>query len=788
MAKKESHIKSIDIKSYLNTDRVEVSNIAGLCTDIMKIYGANINLARVFPEVHDGLKLVERRILFAMYTISKAYKKMSKVHTITGDVMKIHPHGDASVYETLVRMAQPWNMLIPYIEGQGNFGTISGDEAAAARYIEARLSDYAIDCFFTDWDPDLVLMEETYNRDLKEPVYLPTKYPNCLLSYSDGLGFGPATHIATFNFQEVIQATIALIKDPKYKPYLVPDITTGCLIVDEGKFGDICETGRGTFKMRAEIEKNEEKKCLVIKSIPFQVSLLSIKEKIKELVENKIINGFKAMKDYSATKIHLELYFRNEVDLDNIISILYTKTRLQDTYPVQMKMVDDFAVVDFNVRSALLRWIDIRFQFKRKKFIKKLVSLEERNHILNVLIMILDGTNGEKTIKIIKSSDREQIVEKLVKAYNITTLQAREISNMRLNAFSKTALAEYKKELKENIDMIKTYTKVIRSRTAIDDLIIKELEDGIKKYSAPRRSKVVKAVKEYKYTDYDAKLIFTKHGYVKKLKDGVKRIGNLPETDEPVDVLTVNNREEIVIFDKRGSVHTIEVGAITQDDLTTIGTQLSLYCTTNGSPVSIFRRNDINPETAFLFVTKKGIIKKTTADNFAFKNSIISITIKPDDELVEVIAIDKDIDIVGYTDRGYGLRFNSGEVPFSKRMAVGVIGLPMIEDDFVVGVQEIHKSDKSLFICTSKGYVKKCSLEVFNTKKRNSLPESLIPIKPKDHVISMIAVNDKDQIVVITMKQSYTINMNELPAELKFKEGTKLIPLNHGDMIVKVHK
>ena len=421
-AKKEkSHLKGIDERVYLDDSRIERANIADLNTENMKLYGANINLARVFPEIHDGLKLVERRILFAMYYISKAIKKKKKVLTLTGDVMQIHAHGDASVYGTMVRIAQPWNMVIPYITGQGNFGNISGEEAAASRYLEAQLSEYAIDCFFSDFDPDIILMQETYNRDMKEPVHLPSKYPNCLLSSADGLGFGPATHIPTFNFEEVIQATIQLIKNPKYRPYLIPDITTGCLIIDEGKFQEICDTGRGTFKMRAEIVKDEKDKCIIIKSIPFQVSLPSVKEKIAELIENKVINGFKQMKDYSASKIHLEMYFRPEVDLDNIISILYTKTRLQETYPVQMKMVDDFSVEDFNVKSALLRWIDIRFQFKRKAFINQLVKLEERNHILKVLIMILDGKNGEKTLSIIKSSTKEEIIEKLVKTYKITT-------------------------------------------------------------------------------------------------------------------------------------------------------------------------------------------------------------------------------------------------------------------------------------------------------------------------------------------------------------------------------
>lgn len=790
MAKKKekNHLKGIDEEVYMDDTRIERANIADLNTENMKLYGANINLARVFPEIHDGLKLVERRILFAMYYISKAIKKKKKVLTLTGDVMQIHAHGDASVYGTMVRIAQPWNMVIPYITGQGNFGNISGEEAAASRYLEAQLSEYALDCFFSDFNPDIILMQETYNRDMKEPVHLPSKYPNCLLSSADGLGFGPATHIPTFNLEEVIQATIQLIKNPKYKPYLIPDITTGCLIIDEGKFEEICETGRGTFKMRAEIEKDEDEKCIIIKSIPFQVSLPSVKEKIAELIENKVINGFKQMKDYSASRIHLEIYFRPEVDLENIINILYTKTRLQETYPVQIKMVDDFSVEDFSVKSALLRWIDIRYQFKRKLFINQLVKLEERNHILKVLIMILDGKNGEKTLNIIKSSTKEEIINRLVETYKITTLQAKEISNMRLNAFNKTALAEYKAELKENIKEIEDLSERISNPKKINNIIIKELEEGIKKYASPRKSRIIKVGKEYKYSDYETKLIFTKNGYVKKLKDGFKQIGNLGETDEPVDVKVINNRDEVVIFDKRGSVHTFEVGLISQDDITTIGTPLSTYVNINGTPVSVFKRSEITDNTEFIFITKNGIIKKTSADNFAFKNSIISITLKNDDELVSVIAIKKNIDVIAYSKYGFGLRFNTKEIPSSKRMAIGVIAFPLAENDEIVGVKEIHKDDKYLFIVTEKGFVKKCTLEVLESKKRRSEPVSIIPIKVKDAVNTILNCKDGDIVKVITKKNIYNININDLPVSLKYNEGTKAIPVKQSDVIIKVHK
>ena len=790
-----------DEKDYLKSDRIEEANIADINQKGMILYGANINLARVFPEIHDGLKPVERRILYIMYAIMKLakiehrkdkdvyHKEVVKVRTITGRVMEIHPHGDSSVYEALVRMAQPWNMLMPYIDGTGNFGTIAGDPPAADRYIECTLSDYAIDCFFSDWDPEVVLMEDTYNPKLREPVYLPTKYPNCLLSYSDGLGFGSATHIPTFNLEEVLQATIALIKDPNYEPNIIPDITTGCLIVDEGKFPEICKTGRGTFKMRSQIIKDDAKKCLIIKSVPFQVSLLATKLKIKELIDSEVITGFKEMRDYSGDIVHMELYFRPEVDLDSIISTLYNRTDMQKTYPVQIKMIDDFAAVDFSVKSALLRWISIRFQFKRKMFINELVHTEQTNHELEVLILVTDGKNSDTTIRIIKSSNnKDEAVDKLVKKYGISSLQAKTIVNMRLSQLTKDACKMYRDMLKENIKHIEELKETITSPKIINKIIIKELQDGIKKYAYPRRSMVVKAVKEYKYSDYGTMLIFTKNGYVKKLKDGVKKIGTLGETDEPIDIKSIENRDQIIMFDKRGSVHTLDVGAIGPDDLTTIGTPLSTYVNIAGAPISIFRRSDIKDDTALVFITKNGIIKKTLAENFAFRNSILGITLKPDDELVNVIAINKDIDIVIYTKYGVALRFNTSEIPLTKRMAIGVIAVDLATNDYIVGSKEISKGDKYLLIVTKNGMVKKCELDLLVSKKRRSEPATIMPMTAKDEIHTVLNCKDGDVIHIITAKEHYDVYVNDIESKLKYQAGDKLIPLKRGNVLVKVIK
>lgn len=779
-----------NVKVYEEDKNIETANIANLNITNMKIYGANINLARVFPEIHDGLKLVERRILYTMYTASDAVKYNVKSVSIIGDTMKIHPHGDASIYETMVRISQPWNMVIPYIRGKGNFGTVLGEDAAAHRYTEARLSDYAIDCFFSDWDPEIVTMIDSYDHKKKEPVYLPTKYPNCLLSSADGMGFGSATHVPTFNLEEILQTTIKLIKNPNAEIILYPDITTGCNIIDSGNFKELCETGKSNFKMRGEIEKDEHDHCLIIKSVPFQVSLQKVKEKFRTLVEEKIINGFKAMKEDIIEKqyLRLVLYFRPEVDLDNVISILYAKADLQATYPAQMKLVDNFKIRDFSVRSALLRWIDIRMEFKERKFTKRMIDLEARDYILSVLIKMLSGKNAEETIELIRHSTKDEVIKAIMKKYSISSLQAREIANMKLSAFSKTAKEEYLKEYPENEDLIKKYNQILDDPKNIADLIIKELEDGIKKYSAPRRSKVIKMVKDYKYSGNEVVLIFTKNGYVKKLDAELKQIGNLGDMDTPIDAKKINNRDEVVIFDKRGSIHTFEVGQIKADTLNSIGSPLSTYINITGMPVAIFNKKDLKDDMSFIFVTKHGIIKKTGADNFAFKNSLLSITLKPDDELVSVIAVSKDIDILVYSKYGFGTRFNTKEIPDTKRMAIGVIGFPLAENDKVIGVQELAKHDDYIFLLTEKGYGKKCSLEVLASKKRRSEPVSLINLKEHDKVLAIINCNNKDYIHVVLKNNIYDIPMKEIKESMKFGIGDKLIPVKRGDTIVKIYK
>lgn len=782
--------KNFDINVYTNDYRIEKLEIGKHNTEKMKLYGANVNLARTIPDIRDGLKPVERRVIYSMYEFSRAIDKYKKVQTIIGETMNIHPHGDASIYSVIVRLAQPWQNLITAIDGRGNFGNINGDSAAAARYIEAKLSKYSLDCFYSDYNPRIMEMKPTYQSEIVEPEYFVTKYPNMLMSISTGMGFGIATGIPTYNLEEILQSTITLIKDPSTKLSLIPDMPTGCLIVDEDKFEEISETGRGVFKMRGEIEIDEDKHMILVSSIPFQSSLLRVKEKISELVENKTLTGFKEIRDYTGEDIHLELYFKHDVDLQHVVSVLYAKTDLQNSFSVQLKMINNYEVKDYSVHTALLEWIDIRRTFKKKYYINRLVEAEEEKHFLEILLFILNKDNAENTIKIIKKSSTSEIVHKLVKAYGISSLQAKKIAEMKMKAFSKDAYEGYKEKAKKIPKEIEEYKSIIQSNKLIDKIIIHELEEGIKKYHAPRRSRVIRIDEESEYKNTDHILIFTKNGYVKKLFDFVTNVGDIGNGDEVSFILKANNRDEIIIFDKRGSVHCLEVGKIQPSDLKSIGVPISRYINITGETVMVFPKSKLKENSNFIFVTKRGIIKKTDINNFAFKNSMIGIILKKDDELISVINVDKSlkVDIVIYTHYGMGLRFNTAEIVPTLRLAIGVIGLGMTENDYVEGISIIKNTDKYIFLLTSTGNAKKCKLSIFSTKGRRSNSLGLITLHGKERLTYATGVKGDEILKVILKSGSMPINVKDVPVKLKIDDGDKLIPVRRGDMILRVIK
>ena len=493
MAKpKQKNKKDVDYNSG-----IAELNIGDACTEYMKIFGANNNIMRHLSGIYDGLRLGERRIIYTMYLMGVTHKSpFKKVASITGRVLDFHPHGETSSYETLVKLAQPRNKIQCLVEGSGNFGNPAGDPAGASRYIEARLAFYAYKCFLEEFAPGIVDMKLNYLGDKYEPEYFPARYPNALINNVFGIGYGMSTSISTYNLKEVLELTLKLMDDPNYPDVtLVPDSPTGAYIVDEGQFKEISETGRGKFKMRGVIDIDEEQNCLIIRSTPLQAFWNSgIKKDILTLLNDGKVNMLRDITDENddPNGMCYRLYLKKEVDPVSVRHMIYAKTQMEKTFPVKFKLLEDYEDGDYNVRSILLTWLDFRRETKRRIYNHKLLKATERQHILEILIFILNKDNAEKTIGIIKKSrDKTETVSRLMEEYHISSLQADTIAEMKMTAFTKEAYERYIKE-KHDIDkQVEKFNKIVRSSKKIDNIIRDELKEGIELFGEERKSKIV---------------------------------------------------------------------------------------------------------------------------------------------------------------------------------------------------------------------------------------------------------------------------------------------------------
>lgn len=789
MAKKKNKKgKHVDVKLYHSDRGVVDTNISEYNEDGMFKYGTNVVLARAIPDISDGLKPVERRVLYATAKIAKAARKFTKVLSLVGDVVKIHPHGDSSAENVITSLAKSWEIALPLMEIKGNGGQIAGDEAAAARYINGRVSDYGNDCFFSEWDDKVIDMTPSYNQDYMEPLALAPKYPNVLLKPVTGFTFSMATYIPSYNITEAFEEVIKMIKDPSHEPYLVPDIPSGCDVVDEGNFKSICKTGTGTFKMRGTIIEDEDEHTLTITSLPYQTKLQSIIDSIADFRETKQLVGIRNIYDASDAKgVHLTLQFAKEVDLHQVKMFLYAKTGLEKTFPTQMNFVDNYVVKLFNLKSLIQNWITSRRLFKRKVYTIQLVQLKEIVYITEVLVDIIETPGkAEKIMKMIKKSEDDKLVKLLMDDYNITSVQANKIINLRMSEFSKSALHKFKERLKEAYAKIDEYTELITKPKKLDKCIIAELEKGIEKYGEPRRSRIIKTGNEAKYSDTNHIIVFTKNGYVKKLLDNVKSIGDLAQGDEPVEIIHASNLDSLIFFDRKGYVHALEVGEIKASDKRSYGDALSKYVSVNGDVVAIFTKDAIKDTEAFTFITKKGIIKKTSCSKYPFRMSVASIILGDGDELVSVIKGKEAIDIIAYTKLGNGLRFNTDSFMETNRMSRGVIGIDLPPKDEVVGITKVTDADDEMLILTDKGNGKRCTLSNFASSDRRGTVLKLVSLSSGETLSFVVACNSFSKFKVLLKTDMFDIKATDFPELTRNHPGKKVIPVRRGDVIIKV--
>jgi DNA gyrase subunit A len=791
MAKKEK----FKIKEYVKDRNVMEENIGDLCTNHMQIFGANTNLMRHLPSLSDGLKPGERRIMYAMYN-DIPQGRMVKVAKITGDVIGIyHPHGDASVYETIVNLAQPWKNIEPLVDGQGNFGSIDGDKAAAARYIEARLSKYALKCFFEDFNIRHLPTKPTYDGTTVEPEFLPSRYPNALINNTFGIGYGLSTGLPTYNLREVLELTLKLLDDPEADVTLFPDSPTGAHIIDEGQFQEISETGRGKFKMRGEIDINHDDNILEIKSIPLQTSLNDIKQDIIKLFEEKKIPGIVAINDHTSNGvINLHIVLKKEIDPVTVMHTIYTKTNMEKTFPVNFKLVDDYQDLDYSIRTLLSEWISFRRETKRIFFNYKLVDAHERQHILEILLNILSGTNGEKTLKVIRKAEtRDEIIQFLMKEFKMTSLQAKQIADMKMSAFSKEAVRRYKKEKEEIDKKVVQYEKIIRSNKKIDKYIREELAEGIQLFGKDRLSKVVSIDGEVKIRDTEHVVVFTMNGFVKKLPADSTTIGYINQGDYPVEIIQAKNTTDLLVFDESGKISKIPVHAMVNSEVSTEGEKLSKYAAINGRITSVIPRptleslEKIKKPVYFLMATKNGLIKKTDANNYVnIKNELLGMIVKDGDALQSVKLMMEDKEIVLYTNKGFGVRFSSAEVRETNRMSIGVKGLDLGKDEQLIGMDIINPKDQFLFSLTNKGTGKKCTLDKFKPMERASKPLRITSLDDGEEVMMIKTVKGSEQFNAYLKASVETISIEDVVELPRLSKGRKLIGVRKGDVIIDI--
>lgn len=774
-------------------------NIADACEEYTKIFGANKNLYRIMCSMQDGLKPVQRRFLYTLYKGKgrTQFIKMSKAASDT--IAMFHPHGNVAVEDVGAGMASPISNNIATVEGQGNFGSYKAAEASASRYIECRLSKYAHKCFFEDFESSNVDMKLSYTGDDWEPETLPARYPHALFNPQlSGIGYAFASNIMSYNITEVLESTIKLIKNPKEKIYIVPDSPTGADIIDDGQFEQICQTGVGTVTLRGTIEVDEINNTITITSIPLQTTIDGIIRKIVELKEKRMFDEILRIDDYTKNKTGVKtiIYLDKSANPYKTIDKLYSKnTGLKKTYPVGMKMIDDYKDYDYGVKSFLLAWIEYRRDTVRSSYNTRLVRAMEQQNMNDALILITQGDNYKNTLNLaVKSENRAEFAKALMKEYKIDSQKAETVSQMRVHSFTKESARGYLQKREELINEINMLEKILDDDEEIDKVIIDQLKEGIKMFGFPRKSKIVKDTDEDNIKDTDHILIISKDGYVKKLNHDSKVLGQVGAGNEQYMRININNKEDLLVFDSTGMVSKIPVSAIPDMEVKDNGVLLERFFPVHGKIVSaLIAPTEVElkkkgKDLFVVFLTKQGFVKKTLLTEFSHINgSMAAIKLPNTDELVATeFAFDNTVkDMVIFTDRGNGIRRDINEFSVMKANARGVRQITMSDDESCVGFDKINPGKKYMFYITSAGRAKITDIKYFPTMKRKDEVLSLINLENKERLVGIHSVS-KDDSVMIYKKNSNpdVIDVKDMPVSTRIAKAEKMIKTPKGDSVI----
>lgn len=777
-------------------------------------YAMSVIIGRALPDVRDGLKPVQRRILFSMRELGLTPQKpFRKSATVVGDVIgKYHPHGDQAVYDALVRMAQDFALRYPLIEGQGNFGSIDGDPPAAYRYTEARLSKIAME-MLESLDEDTVDFVPNFDGRLKEPVVLPSKIPNLLLNGSSGIAVGMATNVPPHNLGEVIDALNALIDNPditidEIMNYIKgPDFPTGAIIMGRSGIKEAYETGRGKIIVRARVhieEKKGGKKNIVVTEIPYQVTKTTIIEKIVQLVRNKKIDGIQDLRDESDRRgIRLVIELKKSADPEIVLNQLYKHTPLQDTFGAYLLVLVDGEPRILNIKELLQEFLKHRENVIRRRTQFRLKKAEERAHILEGFKKALDHI--DEIIEIIKASENQKTAkENLIKRFEFTEVQAQAILDMRLGNLTRLDRNKIETEYEELIKQISWYKEILQNRKLLLEEIRKELMEIKKKYGDKRRTEISdEEVREFNIEELippeDVIVTATSRGYVKRTliknykKQGRGGVGrsaiNTYDDDFPVSILMSNNHDLLLIFTDRGRALAIKTYEIPEGSLQSRGRPLNNIANIGRDEriITAVPLKTFEDSRFVVLATKFGIIKKTKLVNFknAGRRGIIAINLQEGDRVVDVVTTEGNDQLILAKSSGYAIRFKETELNEYSRYAKGVKGTTLKKGERVVSMVKVEPRKKVLTI-TENGYGKKFDPEEIRLTRRGAMGVRIQKITPKTGALKRVGMVDgRDDIILLTKAGSVIrLKSSEISSFSRYAMGVRLMKVKEQDKIV----
>lgn len=788
-------------------------------------YSMSVIVSRALPDVRDGLKPVQRRILYSMSEMNnypdKPHRKCAR---IVGDTMgKYHPHGDSSIYGALVNLAQDWNTRYPLVDGHGNFGSVDGDSPAAMRYTEARLSKISL-AMIQDIGKDTVDFIPNYDETEKEPVVLPSRYPNLLVNGAQGIAVGMATNIPPHNIREVIDAVVRIIdnkvnedRDTSIDELMTiikgPDFPTGAEIIGHKGINDTYRTGRGKIKVRGitDIEPMANgKNRIVITELPYYVNKARLIENIAELVKSKKLDGITALRDETSREgMRVAIELRKDVNPQIMLNQLYKHTQLQETYGAIMLALVDNQPKILNLKELLDNYLSFQEEVVTRRTKYDLNKAQERAHILEGLLKALDYI--DEVISIIRGSkDVATAKTSLMNRFGLDEVQASNIVEMRLRALTGLERQKLEDEYKGLEEKIKEYQAILGDEKLLLGVIKKEILVYKDKYGDDRRTKIVAGGDddlddEDLIPDDNTVITFTNVGYIKRMSienfkaqnrggKGIKGT-ELLDDDYITELMMTTNHHNLLFFTNKGRVYRLKAYKIPEASRTARGTAIVNLIQLAGDEkiTSTIALRDENPEDDdYLFmVTKTGTVKKTKVSDFENinKNGLIAVNLKDGDELITVKKVTDKDQILLFTKFGQSCRFKSTDVRPMGRTATGVRGMNLSAGDEIIAMQ-LDSQGESALIVSEKGLGKCTLLSEFPLKNRGIKGNKCYSISERTgNLVGVKVVNQDDEVMIInTSGTIIRIKVGETTLQSRYGTGVKLIDLKPGEKVASIAK